>query len=206
MLLVNFIQHIEQQFIQTDLLEWVAFVFAVLQVSLAAKNNVINFYAGIISTAFYTFLFFQIGLFAESVLNLYYFIVSVTGVLLWTKKNDKEQLPISTLRKKEWLKILLFNILVFFFLYWVLSTFTTSTVPFADAFVSSIAWAGTFLMIFRKIENWIFLTISNVFSFPLFLYKGVELTALLYILYIIIGIIGFLKWKKALTTFSENDK
>ncbi len=197
---MNLIQHLIQQFTDTSYIEWFAFLFAVIQVVLAAQNNIINFYAGIISTAIYTYLFFGSGLYAESFLNFYYFIVSVTGVFLWGKKNNQKPIPIQTLKKKEWALILCFNLIVFFFIYFILKKYTNSTVPFADALVSSMAWSGTFLMIFRKIENWIFLTISNIIAVPLLLYKGLELTSLLYIIYIVIGIIGFIKWKKLLNT------
>jgi len=79
---------------------------------------------------------------------------------------------------------------------WVLKQFTQSTVPVADAFVSASAWAGTWLMIHRRLENWIILNISNLFAIPLQWYKGMELTALLTVIYFIIALRGYWQWRK----------
>lgn len=194
--------NIIEQFIQTSIIEWVAFLFGVLQVFLALKNKVGNFYAGIFSTSLYIYLFFHAGLFAESVLNFYYLIVSFIGILLWNRKVEKKELSISTMKPKEWGRLSLLIILLFCLQFFILKKYTQSTVPFADAFVSTMAWCGTLLLIYRKIENWILLNVSNFVAVPLLIYKGLQLTSILTIIYIIVAILGFIAWKKEL----ENQK
>jgi nicotinamide mononucleotide transporter len=62
--------------------------------------------------------------------------------------------------------------------------------------VSSTAWAGMWLLARRKIENWIFLNISNIVAIPLKFHKDLPLMALLTTFLFIVAIFGFLEWRK----------
>lgn len=171
------------------------FCFGILQVVLALKNKSINFYAGIISVCFYTYVFYDFKLYAESLLNIYYLFASILGLFLWTQKQEQQ---ISKTIQREW--IITIGILVssFIILFLFLNKFTDSNVPYLDAIVSAFAWAGTWLLLKRKIENWILLNISNLIAIPLQFYKGLELTSLLTIIYVVIAMLGYREWKKKL--------
>ncbi|RYD70890.1 MAG: nicotinamide riboside transporter PnuC, partial [Sphingobacteriales bacterium] len=78
----------------------------------------------------------------------------------------------------------------------ILVKFTNSDVPILDAFIASTAWAGMWLLAKRKIENWIFLNISNIIAIPLKFHKNLPLMAMLTIFLFIVAIFGFLEWRK----------
>ena len=162
----------------------------------------INFYAGIISVCFYTYVFYDFKLYAESLLNLYYLSASILGLFLWQQKSQQK---ISITTKREWVAstgILVSSFLILFFL---LNKYTDSTVPYLDATVSAFAWAGTWLLLKRKVENWILLNISNLIAIPLQIYKGLELTSILTIIYVVIAVLGYREWMKKLT-YSKMEK
>ena len=81
-------------------------------------------------------------------------------------------------------------------LYPALYKFTDSDVPLWDAWVSAWAWAGMWLLARRKIENWIFLNISNAFAVPLLLHKQLPLYSVLTLFLFIVAIFGYLEWRK----------
>ena len=168
-------------------------MFGVAQVLLAWKNKTLNFYAGIISVGLYIYVFYTYGLFAESILNIYYLLVSIAGIFLWQEKN---KLPITSTKQSDWNIALFIAVFSWLILYFILKIYTSSTVPFLDAFVTASAWAGTWLMIKRKVENWVVLNLSNMVAIPLQFYKGLELTSLLTCIYFIIAIQGFISWRK----------
>jgi nicotinamide mononucleotide transporter len=167
-----------------------------LQVVLALKNNVINFYAGIVSVSLYTILFFQSGLFAESALNFYYLLISVWGIFSWQKNNSDNLISITHCDKKDWQKVLIICIVSMFIIYLVLKHFTNSNVPFWDSLVSALAWSGTWLLIKRKVENWILLNVSNAIAIPLFINKQLELTAFLTLIFFLVATKAYFDWKK----------
>lgn len=197
-MVLDLLKQVVSQFELTSFVEWFAFLFGVAQVVLALRNQVLNFYAGIISVSLYIYVFYYSGLYAESLLNSYYLIVSIAGIFLWQKKEGTETLPISRANNKDWLQAMVLFIILFFCIFIILRNFTNSTVPLADALVSSSAWVGTWLMIHRKLENWVVLNVSNLIAIPLLIYKGLHLTAILTAIYVVIAIMGYYRWKKTI--------
>lgn len=184
---------IGQQFKDTGSWEWIAFIFGVLQVVLAWRNIYWNFYAGIVSVMLYSYVFYAYGLYAESMLNIYYLLISIWGLLVWKKK---EGLAITRCINRDWIKAFLLFVIAFIFLFLILKYRTNSMVPAWDALVSSLAWSGSWLLSYRKLENWLVLNLSNMLAIPLLLYKGLPLTAVLTVIYIIVAILGYRDWRK----------
>lgn len=194
-----------QQLIATSWLEWLAFTFGVGQVVLAWLNKPLNFWFGLFSVCLYTYIFYGGGLYAESLLNLYYIFISIWGILSWQKK-ESTTIAISTLSIKQWRYSFFIAAIVWFILYIVLVRFTDSTVPVWDALVSSLAWVGSWLLVRRKLENWLLLSLSNMLAIPLQWSKGLELTALLTVIYLLIGILGYLRWKKEIGSVLKHNE
>ena len=196
MLLVSWIHLFLQQVAQTSWIEWLAVGFSVAEVLLARANKVTLYPAGIIATLLSVYLFIISGLYAESLLNGYYIVMSIYGWWYWVKKKDKPPVPITFTDKKEWGTVAAIVAGGFIVLYLTLKNFTPSTVPLCDAFVSATAWAGMWLLAKRKVENWILLNISNAVAIPLLFYKHLPLYAALTIFLFVVAVQGYFQWKK----------
>lgn len=183
---------------QTSALEWTAVAFGVSEVLLARKNKIWLYPTGIISILCSTFLLFQSKLYAETLLQGYYLIMSVYGWINWKSRaaSGASRITRSSVRD-QWITWSIAG-LGWVLLYLILSNFTDSDVPFLDAFVTSTAWAGMSLLAKRKLENWIWLNVSNLIAIPLLLYKGLFMFSLLTLFLFIIAILGYLDWKKEL--------
>lgn len=190
-------QHFIEGLYATSWPEFVAVVFGILSVLFSRKENILVYPTGIINTTLYTwFCFMWWGLYAEGSLNFYYTVMSIYGWILWSRKKDNQkQLHITTSNKKEWSVALSFFIICWVVLYFILKYFTTSTVPFADAFASATAYTGMFLMAKKKLENWIWWTLTNLASIPLYFYKGAVFTSFQYIVFLILSIMGWITWR-----------
>ena len=196
MLLESWIHLFLQQVAQTSWIEWLAVGFSVAEVLLARANKVTLYPAGIIATLLSVYLFIISGLYAESLLNGYYIVMSIYGWWYWVKKKDKPPVPITFTNKKEWQTVAAIVAGGFIVLYLTLKNFTPSTVPLCDAFVSATAWAGMWLLAKRKVENWILLNISNAVAIPLLFYKHLALYAALTIFLFIVAVQGYFQWKR----------
>lgn len=179
-------------------LEWTGVGFGVAEVLFAKANKIWLYPAGIISVIISSYLFIISGLYAESVLNLYYLAMSIYGWWFWMYKRNSIPLPISRATQKEWFITVAIIVAGFVILYLCLKHLTNSTVPLMDAWVSATAWAGMWLLAKRKIENWILLNISNAFAIPLLFYKELPLYALLTIFLFIVAVFGYFDWIKIL--------
>jgi nicotinamide mononucleotide transporter len=156
--------------------EWVSTVTQIASVWYARKNNILVYPTGIIGVLLASWLYFFISnppLYADGMLNIYYFLMSVYGWYNWVQKKDKEHLtyPISWSNKKE----LSVGIILFLFawgvIYVTLIKITDSNTPVLDSLVSGSAVVAMWWMAKRKIENWIAWILSNIVAIPLNFYK-----------------------------------
>ena len=191
---------LQEQVAETDWLQWTAILFGVAEVLLARVNNILLYPAGIVSTVLTIYILAVAGLYAESALNGYYFVMSIYGWWHWHKRKNEPPLPIEWTSTREWM--ITAGIVVFGFavLYGLLKKFTPSTVPGWDAWVSATAWAGTWLLAKRKIENWVLLNVSNIFAIPLLFYKQLPLFAGLTIVLFVVACFGYFDWIKRYKT------
>ncbi len=184
----------------TQTLEWVAAIFGVVSVLFAKRNHILLYPAGLVSTACYAYLLSrrEAGLYAEAVLNVYYFVMTIYGWWLWQKgKQINVALLISKSNKKDW--AIVFSLVgILWISFYQLLLLTPSTVPFYDAFVSATACAGMWLLAKRKLENWLLLNVSNFVAIPLFAYKGFYVTMFLTVFLFVVAIFGYLHWRKIL--------
>ena len=182
-------------------LEIIAVVFGFLSVWFSKQNKIWVFPTGMISTSIFVYLLLKWGLLGDMMINGYYFIMSVYGWYVWTRKIDDTQVtPISKINFKE-KKI---SVAIFFatllFVFVIYKTFDkwSDWVAYVDTITTAIFFVGMWLMAKRKIENWIFWIIGDIISVPLYLYKGFTFTSFQYLGFTFIAIFGYLAWKKNL--------
>jgi nicotinamide mononucleotide transporter len=192
----HWIDLLTDQMRHTTSLEWMAVLLGVTEVLLARKNNVLLYPAGIGSSAITIALLLKVGLYAESALSAYYIIMSVYGWYIWMRRAGEPPVKVAWATRKDWMITLLIAFGGWGVIYLVLHHFTPSTVPVWDAWVSSTAWAGTWLLARRRIENWIVLNVSNLFAIPLLFHKNLALFSALTIFLFIVAVIAFFDWKK----------
>ncbi|WP_293744592.1 nicotinamide riboside transporter PnuC [uncultured Pedobacter sp.] len=186
----------QEQILDTSLIEWLAVGFGVAEVLLAKKNSIWLYPTGIISILLSMFLLLNVKLYAETLLSIYYLIMSIYGWIIWKKRKLDGENQVSWSGNNELSIAVSISLIGFVLLYLILRHYTDSDVPLFDAFVSSTAWAGMWLLAKRKIENWIFLNISNIVAIPLLFHKKLPLMACLTTFLFIVAIFGFFEWKK----------
>jgi len=185
-----------QQIKETDAIQWIAVLLGVAEVLFAKANKIWLYPVGIAGILLSALILFESGLYAECLLNGYYLVMSAYGWWYWIKKKDQPAIKITYNTRKDWWIVIAIVVISFGILYYSLKTFTPSTVPVWDAWVSATAWAGMWLLAKRKVENWILLNISNIFAIPLLVYKQLPLFAALTLFLFIVAIFGYFEWKK----------
>lgn len=85
---------------------------------------------------------------------------------------------------------------------YLLDRYTNTDVPYADGFCTSVSFAAQYLMTRKIIQNWILWIVVDFCYVPLYIYKELMLTAILYMLFLWLAVMGYREWKKtwALTT------
>ena len=187
-------------------LELVAVFFGLCSVWYAKKDNILVFPTGLISTSIYAYLLWQWSLLGDSMINVYYFMMSIYGWYHWTRKKDHvDEFPISLMNKKEKRLAIVIFVATVFFVFLVYQYFNkfTSWYSYLDTLLTGIFFVGMWLMAKRKVENWIFWIVGDLLSIPLYLAKGYTFTSLQYIVFTIIAVYGYLEWRKILSNNSQ---
>lgn len=182
-------------------LEIIGVIFGFLSVWYSKQNKIWVYPTGMVSTSIFVYLLLKWGLLGDMMINGYYFIMSIYGWHIWTRKVDAtHSTPITeTTKKEKQLSVVIF-ILTMIFVYTIYQSFDkwTSWVAYVDTITTGIFFVGMWLMARKKLENWIFWIVGDIISVPLYFYKGLTFTSIQYFVFTIIAIYGYLAWKKNL--------
>lgn len=182
-------------------LEFLAFIFGIISVVYAKKENILVYPTGIICTVITIYLLYRAQYFGDMMMNVYYSIMSIYGWWNWSRVKDNHYIVlISKTNKKEYL------IASFFFLLTIVITFSvykmnldSLEIPnYIDIFTSGIFFTAMWLMANKKIESWIFWIIGDIITIPLYSYRGLGILSLQYLIFLILAIQGYYEWKKTL--------
>ena len=180
-------------------LEVIAVIFGLLSVWFSKQNNIWVYPTGMLSTSIFVYLLLKWGLIGDMLINIYYFVMSIYGWYIWTRKIDEEHVtPISRVTKKEnriSMYIFIATIIFVFVIYQIFDKWTSWT-AYVDTLTTAIFFVGMWLMAKRKVENWIFWIIGDIISVPLYFYKGFTFTSFQYLIFTILAIYGYNAWKK----------
>lgn len=182
-------------------LEIIAVIFGFLSVWFSKQNKILVFPTGMISTVIFVYLLLKWELLGDMMINAYYFIMSIYGWYIWTRKVNNTNvttISLTTLQEKKVSVGIFIATLIFVFCVYKAFNKWTSWVAYVDTITTAIFFVGMWLMAKRKIENWIFWIIGNIISVPLYFYKGFTFTSFQYFGFTIIAIFGYLAWKKNL--------
>jgi len=181
------------------ILEIVAVIFGLLSVWFSKQNKILVYPTGLISTSIFVYLLLKWGLLGDMMINAYYFIMSLYGWYIWTRKVDAEHYtPITRVTKKENITSVIIFISTIIFVFTVYQVFDkwNSWTAYVDTITTAIFFVGMWLMAKRKVENWIYWIVGDLISIPLYFYKGFTFTSFQYLIFTILAFYGYNAWKK----------
>ena len=180
-------------------LEIAGFIFGVIGVWLTLHENVWCFPIGLANVILSLFLFFQQKLYADALQQLVYIVLLSYGWFAWLRKNEAQQdLKISVSNNRLlWICTIAF-ILCTVVLGELLSNFTDATFPWLDSAATALSFVAQWMIAKKKIENWLIWIVVNILYIGIYLYKDLWLYSVLFSIYLILAISGYIRWRKKL--------
>jgi len=178
--------------------EAIAVIFAVLYLLLAIRENIWCWFCAGISTAVYVWLFFEARLYMESALNVFYFGMAIYGWWMWSHgRDDHGDMPVTV-----WpLRLHVVAILAIAVLVVVAGTLlrqkTDAAFPYVDSATTFAAIWATFLVARKVLENWWYWLAIDSVSIAIYWSRELELTALLFVVYVIMIPFGLAHWTRS---------
>jgi nicotinamide mononucleotide transporter len=185
------------QFSGLNAWEALAVLLAIAYLLLAVRENILCWYCALLSTAIFTFLFWNVSLLMESALNVYYMIMAVYGWQQWKFGGSKHSgVLISELSARQNILIITAILILTLASGYLLSQHTSAAWPYVDSFTTWGSVITTIMVAKKVLENWLYWLVIDTISIPLYIDRGLYLTAILFMAYIVIAIVGYLSWRQ----------
>jgi len=192
---------IVQQFAALSVPEIVAVLLAIAYLLLAIRQNIWCWSCAAISTALYIYLFFSARLYMESLLNLFYFAMALYGWNQWRAGGDRgSALPVSVWSLRVHIVAVVSIALAAMLTGYLLQRYTDAALPFVDSLTTFSAIWATFLVARKVLENWWYWLAIDAASVVIYWLRDLELTSLLFVLYVILIPFGWTSWRRSLVT------
>lgn len=181
-------------------LESASFVTGAACVWLTVKENVWNFPIGIANVATFGFVFLRAGLFADAGLQVVYLILAARGWYLWLHGSQEgARLHVTRAGRGE-LNGLLAGIVLLTLLLWLVLRRVGGPATFWDALTTSLSLGSQWLLNRKRLESWIGWILVDAIYVPLYVSKSLYLTAVLYVIFLGLAIMGLRRWQETWRT------
>lgn len=184
------------------LLEYSANAFFLTSVFLAARNHRHTWTLGIIGCVLFAALFYQVQLYADATLMLFFIGTSLIGWQQWQRGGAA-----AAIQRTSWSLLALFSLIAIATLlgYGYLLYLTTDAFsPFADSAVLAFSVLAQLLLMKRRLETWWFWLLVNTIAVPLYASRGLTLTSLVYVGFWFNACYGFWRWHRELRVACRN--
>lgn len=181
--------------VPVTLVEVIGFVSGAICVWLVGRQNPWNWPIGLIQVIAYLLLFWTAGLFADALLQVVYLVLGLWGWWNWVRGRDPgRDLHVRGTTASEWRWLTLAGVLGTAVLLLWLTRFTSSTVPVADATTTALSLLATYGQARKLLESWWLWIAADVIYIPLYLSKGLGLTAVLYSIFLALCVVVLRRW------------
>jgi nicotinamide mononucleotide transporter len=185
--------------------ELLATLFGLVSVFLASRSNVLTWPTGILNECSLFILFFQIQLYADMFLQVFFLVVTLYGWYYWSKHEAQKDTVV--VGQKALLKLLILLVFSTIFMGSVVAQLHNflpmifqkqAASPYIDSFVTTASIIATFLLAKKILQTWVFWIIIDVVSIGLFFSRGIYFLALEYAIFLVIAFYGYFYWRKKL--------
>lgn len=178
-------------------LQIVGTLLGLLYLWLEYKANIWLWIVGAIMPMVHGILYLNSGIYADAAMQLYYVVAGLYGLFVWlrgTKRVEKvveiQHMPL------DWIvPLVLVYVVLHVVMFYVLSEFTDSRVPFFDSMSTALSIVAMWMLSRKLVEQWLVWLVVDMISVGLYFYKGIPITAMLYTLYCALAIAGYMRWR-----------
>ena len=192
-----------------DWLDLATTVLGLLYIWLEYRAHIALWVVGIIMPALDIYLYYSHGLYGDAGMAVYYTLAGIYGYVAWKwrgarSRQQARSYTITHMPLRLYLPTVVFFLVAWAATYYVLTTWTNSTVPVLDSFTNALSFVGLWALSRKYIEQWGFWIVVDVVCCVLYVQKGIPFKAGLYGLYVVIAIMGYIRWLRMIPEHLRN--
>lgn len=177
------------------ILQIVGTTLGLIYLWLEYKANIWVWVIGAIMPMVHGVLYLTSGIYADAAMQLYYVAAGIYGLVVWKRHpKDSSSGRIRHTPLRWILPLVAIYVVLHVAIYFVLTEFTDSRVPFFDSMSTALSIVAMWMLSRKLVEQWLVWLVVDMISVGLYLYKGIPLTAGLYAIYCVLAIVGYVRW------------
>ena len=190
-------------------LQWLAFIFGIAYVILAAKENPWCWPVGLISVAIAFFVYAdpEVKLYSDALLQIFYAIMSIYGWWTWTSHSsnsaeepiespDEALLQIHMWPIKRHLILMIIGLVLAAIWGKICQFQFGAALPYIDAATTVFSLLATYMVTQKVLENWLYWIVIDVVCIFVYLHRELYLFSIMFLIYTIVAVVGYLNWRK----------
>lgn len=185
-------------------------VLGLIYLWLEFKASIWLWLVSVIMPIVHGYLYWARGLYADFGMEVYYVLAAIYGYAMWrwsrqrSKGDDVEtqnpasssegERPITRFPLRQVLPVAIVGMALWALIYWILITWTDSSVPVCDSFTTALSMVAMWALAQKYAEQWLLWLVVDAVCTVLYIYKQIPFTACLYAFYTVMAVLGYRKW------------
>ena len=182
-------------------MEWVAAIAGAVSVYLSARENIWSWPTAILNVGLYIIIFRRTGLYSDMGLQVVFLTLSIYGWYEWLYGGkNRSALRVSRASAREWLIATPVALLFWLVLGRSTARLPGVALPYLDAGLATLSLVAQWMMTRKILENWMLWIVVDVVYIPMYVYKGLPVTAALYAIFLALAALGLRSWWRSYQT------
>jgi nicotinamide mononucleotide transporter len=155
----------------------------------------------VVALAMYTWTFYEAKLYAETLLQIICLVLMLYGWYEWLHgSEERTELPVTRTPRWAWMAGITSGIIGALITIWIQLTYTDNPAPYVDSSLFAWSLVAQWMTARKWLENWIMWIVINTISVPLYISRGLWVTAVLYVGLWILAILGDRQWRRSVVS------
>ena len=178
--------------------DFVITILSLFYIYFATQNKAICFVFGLFASGIWAYHdFTNLNLKFDGFLQIFYVGMSIWGLYKWKKGGDDQQeLPITKMSTADHLSVIGISALLGIGIAWITRNIMDTSLPYLDAITTAFAIVVTYMLVIRKLENWIYWVAIDLAYVYIFINQSAPLLAGIMGIYTLLAIYGYKEWSK----------
>ena len=171
-----------------------------LYIYFSIRQDILLWFFGIINALLLIWVYYFAGIYAYMLLQFYYLFISMYGWIHWKNGGEESgaKLPVTRISRKLAIILFLAGLLLTFAIAIALAFYTDSTIPRLDGFTTAFSIIATWMLARKILEHWLIWIVVDLLSCGIYVFKHLYLMTILFAVYTILAVYGYLSWRKSI--------
>ena len=178
-------------------LEWLAAALVLINVALVALRSVWNYPFALAAVSVYAVVFHDARLYSDMALQGFFFALNLYGWAAWMRAREDRGVPVGWMTDHARMAWGVATIIAWIVWSSLMHRYTDAIAPWVDGAIAMLSITAQWLLARRRVESWWVWILVDLIAVPLFAWRGLYATSIVYVILLGLSIDGLIQWRRA---------